>query len=98
MKKSRIDVEYDVNSIEEDVRRKYDLPDGWYGDCYGSLIEDRFGNNLMTDMEMTATEEEYQEYLNEIKENFERAASSWKEEGGERKGKKITKIKKIQER
>lgn len=77
MKKSRIDVEYDVNRIEEDIREKYDLPYNWYGDCYGSLIEDRFGHNIMTDMELATTEEEYQEYLNEIEENFEKAASSW---------------------
>lgn len=72
MKKSRIDVEYDVNMVEEDIRGKYDLPYHWYGDCYGSLIEDRFGHDLMTDMELATTEEEYQEYLNEIKENFEK--------------------------
>ena len=83
MKKSRIDIEYDVNIIDEDIREKYDLPYGWYGDCYGGLIEDRFGNNIMTDMEFASSDEEYQEYLNEIKENFETAASSWKEETDE---------------
>ncbi len=75
--KSRIDVEYDVNDIEREIRDEYDLEDNWYGDCYGTLIESLFGGNLMTCAEFAKNEEEYQEYMNEIEENFKKAAVNY---------------------
>lgn len=81
--KSRIDVEYDVNAIESEIRYKYDLEDHWYGDCYGTLIETSSGLDLMTCAEYAENEEEYQEYMSEIEENFERDAIRYLKESEE---------------
>ncbi len=78
--KSRIDIERDVNDIEREIRYEYDLEDYWYGDCYGTLIETVSGLNLMTCMEFAKDEEEYNEYLKEIEENFKRDAIRYLEE------------------
>ena len=72
--KSRIDVERDVNDIEREIRDECDLEDNWYGDCYGVLIESSSGLDLMTCAEFAKNEEEYNEYLKEIENNFRREA------------------------
>lgn len=74
--RNRIDIEYVVNKIEEDVRNGYDLPDDWYGDTYGSLIETSTGLNILTKMQF-CSDEDYEDYLNELKENFEREGKSY---------------------
>lgn len=75
--KTRIDIEYDVNSIERTIREEHDLPVHWYGDSYGSLIESPEGLDLLTCCEYARDEEEYQKYLDEIEENFKMAAISY---------------------
>lgn len=77
---SAYEVEQEVNLVEQKIRGKYNLPDNWYGDTYGSIAEDRYGNNLMVHMKYAASEEEYHSYLNEIKENIERSAASYYED------------------
>lgn len=79
-KYSAYEVEQEVDLVEQKIRGKYNLPDNWYGDTYGSIIEDRHGNNLMAHMKHASSEEEYYSYLNEIKDNFECSAASYYED------------------
>lgn len=76
MTKSAYEVEYDIDMIEQKVRNEFDLDDNWYGDCYGSLLENETGSRLNMLMERSKTEEEYQELLDQIEENFRNAAKS----------------------
>lgn len=63
------------------MRREYGLPDNWYGDVYGSLLEAPYsGTNLETAMKMAKSVEEYEEALQLIRKNFEVAAASYQEE------------------
>lgn len=81
-RRTSYEVEYEIDQIEEEVRREYGLPDNWYGDVYGSLLEDPYyyGTNLRIAMEMAKSVEEYEEALQLIRRNFEVAAASYQEE------------------
>lgn len=69
MRRSLIDVEYDVNLIEEDVRRKYDLERDWQGDCRSDDIQ------LLITKLCCCADEEYDNWLDEVRYEFERQAS-----------------------
>ncbi len=80
MRKTSYQIEYDIDMIEQSVRDMYNLPDNWYGDTYGSLLENEWGTNFKILMEHCTNQEEYDDYLSEIRENFINAAKNYNEE------------------
>lgn len=76
MTKVAYEVEYDINYIEQKVRNEFNLCENWYGDYYGSLLESETGLNLVTFLSKAKSEEEYREILDQIEDNFRRAAQN----------------------
>lgn len=66
MKRTRYEVEQDVNAIEQEIKSDYELEDYWYGDCYPDVIL-----SLENEMELCKDEDEYELLLARVKMIFE---------------------------
>lgn len=80
IRKTNYEVEYEIDQIEQEMRLQHGLSADWYGDTYSTLLEDKFGNNLKTKMEIAVSKDEYEDAKEEISNNFLRLAEQIKSE------------------
>lgn len=75
---TRVEIEYEINLIEEQIRSEFNLEENWYGDSYGTLLENSYGKNLVTVMEAAIDQQTYDCCLNEIEKNLRNLAEDMK--------------------
>ncbi len=77
MRMTSYEVESFVEGLLSYYGNEYDLPDDWYGDSYLPILEDCYGGNLKTELELEPDPERQYAIKQEIEIEIRSAAEAW---------------------